>query len=75
MVTVRVVHQNSGKPASRRKVALGINGLLSGGVTSREWTDSKGEAYFEIKPSYGKVYVDGAKKYEGHLSGRMVVYI
>jgi len=75
MVTVRVIHRSSGKPIKGKKVALGISGLLSGGVTHREWTDSNGEAHFEVKPSQGKVYVDGSKIYEGHLSGRVVVYV
>lgn len=75
MVTVRVIHQSSGKPVKGKKVALGISGVFSGGVTRGEWTDSHGEAHFDVKPNNGKVYVDGSKKYEGHLSGRVVVYI
>lgn len=74
MVTVKVIHKSSGKPVKGKKVALGISGL-SGGVTHGEWTSSDGEAHFDVKPNHGKVFVDGSKKYEGHLSGRMVVYI
>jgi hypothetical protein len=74
MVTVKVIHQSSGKPVKGKKVALGISGL-SGGVTHGEWTDFNGEAHFDVKPNHGKVYVDGSKKHEGHLSGRVVVYI
>ena len=74
MVTVKVIHKSSGKPVKGKKVALGINGL-SGGVTHGEWTNSDGEAHFDVNPNHGKVYVDGAKKHEGHLSGRVVVYV
>ena len=75
MVTMKVIHQSSGKPIKGKKVALGISGLFSGGVTHGEWTDSDGEAHFDVKPNHGKVFVDGSKKYEGHLSRRVVVYI
>lgn len=75
MITVKVIHQSSGNPVKGRKVALGINALFSGGVTHGEWTDSNGEAHFDVKPNQGKVFVDGSTKYEGHLSGRIVVYI
>lgn len=75
MVTVKVVSKSSGNPIEGKKVALGISGLLSGGVTRGEWTDSNGEAHFDVKPSHGKVFVDGSTKHEGHLSGRVVVYI
>ncbi|MDQ3816212.1 MAG: hypothetical protein M3362_00810 [Acidobacteriota bacterium] len=74
MVTVKVIHKSSGKPVKGKKVALGISGL-SGGVTHGEWTNSDGEAHFDVKPNHGKVYVDGSKKHEGHLSGRVVVYV
>jgi len=74
MVTVKVIHKSSGKSVKGKKVALGISGL-SGGVTHGEWTNSDGEAHFDVKPNHGKVYVDGSKKHEGHLSGRVVVYI
>jgi len=75
MVTVRVIHQSSGKPVKGKKVALGISGLFSGGVTKAEWTDANGDAHFAVKPNHGKVFVNGSNKYEGYLSGRVVVYI
>lgn len=75
MVTVKVVYEKSGKPAEGKKVALYVSRFLASGVTSGEWTDSRGEAHFDIEPCSGKVYVDGSTKYDGHLSGRMVVYI
>jgi uncharacterized protein YfaS (alpha-2-macroglobulin family) len=71
MVTVKVVRRSSGDPVKGKKVALG----LSLGVTNSQWTDSSGEAHFDVKPAHGKVFVDGSTEYEGHLSGRMVVYI
>jgi hypothetical protein len=75
LATIKVIHQNSGKPIKRKKVALGIGNLLSGGVTHGERTDSNGEAHFAVKSGHGKVFVDGSKRYEGHLSGRVIVYI
>ncbi len=75
MVTVQVIYRNSGKPIKGKKVALGIDGLFSGGVTHGKWTDYNGEAHFDVKPNQGKVYVEGAKRYEGYLSGRVVVYV
>ena len=71
MVTVKVINRSSGKPTKGKKVALGISGLFSGGVTLGEWTDSNGEAHFEVKPNNGKVFIDGSKRCEGHLSGRI----
>ncbi|HEY1402804.1 MAG TPA: hypothetical protein VGB05_01620 [Pyrinomonadaceae bacterium] len=72
---MKVVRRSSGEPVKGKKVALGISSLLSGGVTSGEWTDSQGEAHFDVKPNEGKVFVDGSTKFEGHLSGRVVVDI
>ena len=71
MITVKVIRKSSGEPAKGKKVGLG----MPNGVTSGEWTDSNGEVHFDVKPNHGKVFVDGSKKHEGHLSGRIVVYI
>ena len=71
MVTVKVVSKSSGNPVKGKKVALG----MSNGVTHGEWTNSDGEAHFDVKPSRGKVFVGGSKGHEGYLSGRIVVYI
>ena len=71
MLTVRVIRRNSGKAAEGQKVALGIHNA----VTRGEWTDSKGQANFDVKPDYGKVFVGGSKVYEGYLSGLIVVNI
>jgi hypothetical protein len=75
MITIRLISRSSGRPLKGKKVALGIGSVLSGGVTHGKWTDANGEAHFEVKPSYGKVFVSGMKEYEGHLSGRVLVYI
>ena len=58
-----------------RKVALGIDAILSGGVTHGKWTDAQGEASFDVKPNYGKVFIDGSTKYEGYLSGTITVSV
>lgn len=71
MITVKVIHRSSGKPVKGKKVALKV----PTGVTDGEWTNSEGEAHFDVKPNHGKVFVDGSSKHEGHLSGRVVVYI
>jgi hypothetical protein len=71
MVSVKVIRKSSGDPAKGKKVALG----MPNGVTSGEWTDSGGEAHFDVRPNQGKVFVDGSKEHEGYLSGRIVVYI
>lgn len=75
MITVRVVSRSSGKPIKDKKVALGIDALLSGGVTKGEWTDSAGEASFDVKPNDGKVFVNGSTEYEGFLSGTITVSV
>jgi hypothetical protein len=75
MITVKVIHQRSGNPVKGKKVALGINALFSGGVTHSEWTDAQGEARFDVKSNQGKVFIDGSAKFEGKLSGLIVVYI
>jgi hypothetical protein len=70
MVTVKVIRKSSGDPAKGKKVALG----MPNGVTSGEWTDSNGEAHFNVSPNHGKVFVNGSTEYKGYLSGRIVVY-
>lgn len=75
MITVKVIHEQSGEPWENQKVALGFDGLFSGGVTNDEYTDSRGEAHFDYKPGNGKVYVNGDVAFKGHLSGRIVVYV
>ena len=71
MITVKVIRRSSGKAAEGQKVALRINNA----VTRGEWTDSNGQAHFDVKPDYGKVFVAGSKVYEGYLSDLIVVNI
>lgn len=75
MVTVKLVSKSSGNPIKGKKVGLGMEHTIGTGITSGEWTNSDGEAHFDVKPGQGKVYVDGSKKHHGHLSGRVVVYV
>jgi hypothetical protein len=76
LVTVKVVYEDSGKPAENKKVALYLSRFLASGVTDTVRTDSRGEAHFEeIEPCDGEIYVDGSTEFKGRLSGRMVVYI
>ena len=75
MVTVRVISNSSGKPVKGKKVALGIDALLSGGVTHGKWTDEDGEASFNVEPNYGQVFVSGLTEYEGYLEGTITVRI
>ena len=75
MITVRVVSKSSGKAIKDKKVALGIDSLLSGGVTHGRWTNTNGEAHFDVKPNYGKVFVSGSTVYEGYLSGTITVSV
>lgn len=75
MVTVKVIHKSSGRPAEGKKVALYVSRFLASGVTDSEWTDSNGEAHFDVESTDGEVYVDGSTKHKGRLAGRVVVYI
>jgi len=75
MITVKVVYQSSGKPAEGRKVALYVSKIFESGVTPPQYTDSNGEAHFEIESTEGEVYVDGSTRHKGRLAGRIVVYI
>ena len=75
MVTVKVVYQSTGKPAEGRKVALYVSSFLASGVTDTEYTDSNGEAHFDVVSTDGEVYVDGSTKHKGRLAGRVVIYI
>lgn len=75
MVTVKVVHKSTGKPAEGRKVVLYLSRFLASGMTDTERTDSQGEAHFEIESTDGEVYVDGSSRHKGRLAGRMVIYI
>jgi len=75
VITVRLISKSSGKPVKGKKVALGIDALVSGGVTHGKWTDDQGEASFSVKPNYGKVFVSGSTEYEGYLEDTLTVRI
>ena len=74
MVTVKVLYGDTGKAAESAKVSLGFSGLLRG-VTRDEFTDRNGDAHFDAEPGTCKVFVKGKKVHDGHLSGRVIVYI
>jgi len=74
MVTVKVLWQDTGKPAKGSRVGLGFDGFFAGG-SGPEYTDDNGEAHFDVDPGTGEVYVDGDTKYRGRIAGRVVVYI
>jgi len=73
MVSVKVSYRSTGKPAKSKRAALGFSGFR--GMSSAKYTDSNGEAHFNVNPGQGKVYVGGKNVYEGYLSGMVVVYI
>ncbi len=74
MVSVKLVSKSSGKPIQGEGVSIGFSGLTRG-VSSTEYTNSNGEAHFNVDPGEGKVYVRGSAVKRGYLSGMVVVYI
>ena len=74
MTTVRVLRKESGKAAKSVGVRVAFSGLISC-VSGIEYTDRNGDAFFEAKPGYGKVFVNELKVHEGILNGQVVVYI
>lgn len=74
MVTVKVCYESNGKPAKGKRVSLGFSGFTRG-VSSPEFTNSSGEAHFNVDSGSGEVYVGGKSVYKGRLAGRVVVYI
>jgi len=72
MFTVQVITTKSGKPATRKRVAVAFDGLR--GVTKDQYTDSNGEVHFNHEPGRGKIFVDGRVEHQGQLSGRIVLY-
>lgn len=73
MITIQIISRSSGKPIKGVRVGLGFGGLF-GTYMPSIYTDTNGDAHFNISPKEGKVYVDGNTKHEGYLSGRVVVY-
>jgi hypothetical protein len=74
MITIKVVHKDSGKPAKGYKVSVGFDGFFRG-VTDSKYTDDQGEVHFDNDPGDGEVYVSGNTVYKGRIVGRTVVYI
>ncbi len=74
MVSVKVVSKSSGKPVQGASVSIGFLGLTRG-ISSTEYTDSNGEAHFNVDPGEGTVYVRGNDVKKGYLSGLVVVYV
>lgn len=73
MITVQVCSKSSGKGISGKKVFVSFSGITRG--FTEAYTDSNGDAHLNADPGYGEVYVGGNKVHQGHLSGRVVVYI
>ncbi|MEN8219983.1 MAG: hypothetical protein ABFS56_27270 [Pseudomonadota bacterium] len=74
MITIQVIRNSTGEPASNERVSLTFDGPLRG-VMPAVMTNDNGEAYFDSKPGNGKVNINGNAKYKGHLNGHVVVYI
>lgn len=75
MVTVKVVSRRSGHPVKNVMVALGSSAIFSGGVTKGQYTDSNGEAHFDVSPGNWTIFIDGSVEHKGYISGRTVVYV
>jgi len=79
MVTVRVFYKRTGRPASGVRVGIIFSGLI--GSSIQGFTNRNGDVNFDVEPKTGSIYVGGSffspsqKVYEGHISGRINVYI
>lgn len=74
MVTIQVIKQSNGKPEKNARVQVVFDGLMRG-VSRTYKTDDKGEAHIASDPGKGKVMVNGNRKFEGDVRGRVVIYI
>lgn len=74
MVSVKVISKSSSKPVQGASVSIGFSGLTRG-ISSTEYTNSNGEAHFNVDPGDGTVYVRGNTVKKGYLSGMVVVYV
>jgi hypothetical protein len=74
MITVKVYYESSDDPAIGKIVSLGGEKL---GNAASQFTDNDGEAFFNIEPHDGRVYifVNGSIAYKGYLRDRIVVYV
>jgi hypothetical protein len=72
MVTVKVCYESSGDPAIGKIVSLGVEEMFR---TDGKFTDTDGEALFNVEPCEGRVFVDGSIAYKGYLKERIIVYV
>lgn len=75
MVTIKVCSQSSGNEIKGARVALHFGGNWTGTKTDTEYTDSNGEAHFDVSSGTGDVFVNGNCAHSGNLSGRVIVYV
>lgn len=74
MFTIKVINRRNGKVVQKKGVQVNFNSLL-GGFSKEIYIDKKGEVHFVEENSIGSIFIDGKVLYEGHLSGRRVVYL
>ena len=75
LVIIKVASKNTARTLINKPVSIGISDFWIEGVTNRIYTDSYGEARFDIDPCDGTVYVDGKNVYYGRIAGRILVYV
>jgi hypothetical protein len=77
MVIVQVISAKTGEPIKGKIVSVGTTGFLSGGVTERQFTNSRGEVEFpRIGPcDSGTIFVEGKSLYKGKIEGFQRIYI
>jgi len=74
MITVKVYYESSDDPAIGKIVSLGGDKLVN---AASQFTDNDGEAFFNVEPHEGRVFVfvNGSIAYKGYLRERIVVYV
>jgi hypothetical protein len=77
MVIVQLISVKTGEPVKGKRVSVGTTGFLSGGVTDRQFTNSRGEVEFpKIGPcNDGSIFVEGDRVYKGKIEGFQRIYI
>jgi hypothetical protein len=73
MITIQVFYKSSGKPADGKRVKVFFEGSLRG--QSEAFTNSNGDAHFDVDPGTATVYVSGDRVYHGQVAGRTIVYV
>lgn len=74
MITITVIHSNTGKPAKGMRVNIEFEGLMRG-MGGSQYTNDMGEAHYNNDPGRGTVFVDGRSAHSGRLEGRVIVYV